>query len=243
MFHQDSYDPLKPQPSDFFYQACPLTYKYINSSEKLPSRCAKDCSAMNYVNCGVACAVSSGVCAANIVSMVISVLLSIAQSLLLIVSFGASAPATEALAGAKNSIKNAIVQAGTEAMNAAVSHVRKIATNTIKDKIIGLAQSFVKNAVSSELMSAATEQCRAIGLGIFAKITADAGQPVSFDLTNLDPTGISSAAVTCNDKTQNDYALNCAKAVVSAVSMVDPTGLLSVVASFMNPTCPEVYWK
>ena len=53
-----------------------------------------------------------------------------------------------------------------------------------------------------------------------------------------DVTGISSAVSSCDKKlsTENDK-IACAKAVMTVVSNVDPTGLVSIAAGLMNDIC------
>lgn len=60
----------------------------------------------------------------------------------------------------------------------------------------------------------------------------------SFDFTSLDPTGISGAIKTCTDPASQ--AIACARAVTSAVAAIDPTGLATIAATFMHPTCEGV---
>lgn len=207
---------------------------YYNSYDGL---CYQDCKNAAMVNCGVnACAADVGTCNSNIINMVLSVLVAIADTIIFIVSFGTAGAATK-------SISQAVKDAGQVAVDVATTLVKNIAKDaTAVDKIISFAIKSVKAAFISEVEAAITDTCRGIGVAIFANVVSKT-TPVSYDFSSFDPTGVSGAIIACTgDRSDPNFGINCAKAVVGAISNVDPTGILAAVSTFMAPTCPVAFF-
>jgi len=224
--------------------SCP-TYRYLNQSY-----CVKDCTAIpGYVNCGpLACASSSAVCAANIINMVFATLMGIAQSLSLILSAGTDAGAMEGVDAAKKSVSQAILKAGGTAMAESVKVVRGIAANpsvvkTLINKAASAAASSLKNVGISEGLAAVTDVCQQFGTTFFSAIQTSQNSQPSFSLASYDFTGIYNSVTACGNTTDPNFGIDCAKAITTSLSVIDPTGIAGIASAFLNPLCPTVYWS
>ncbi len=198
--------------------------------------CYRNCGRQNdgLENCGIgACASSTGACLAGVLTMIAELLIGMATFVAFVASFGATgAGGTQAtVAGARALLK----QAGTKATKA-FQFAKKIANNstfreTMKKRAVEAAKKKFKEDAGYFARDKYIElQCRRVADGILDKTQTTN----SFDIKSLDMTGISTAAVTCNDESKQD--VECAKAIMAVLSTVDPTGLCAIAGALMQPS-------
>merc|ERR1712151_475032 len=161
----------------------------------------------------------------------------VAELLIGLAAFVASFGATGAggtqmtVAGARAMLK----KAGNKA-TMAFQFAKKIATNgtfreTIKKRTVEAAKKkFKEDAGYFARDTYISLQCRAVADGILDKTKTTN----KFDIKSLDMTGISTAAVNCNDPNKQD--VECAKAIMGVLSTVDPTGLCAMAGAMMQPS-------
>lgn len=202
---------------------------------KSAALCYRDCGRENdgLVNCGIgACASSSAACIAGIVSMIAEFIAGLVSFITFVASFGASgAGGSQAtVAGARAMLK----QAGKKALNS-FKFVQKIANNasfrkTMVKRAIEAAKKELKSTTQDLVRDKFIElQCRVVSDGILDE-TAKGNK---FDIKSLDFTGIAYAVDWCKDPKRQD--IECAKAVLNVISNVDPTGLVAMAGSVLQP--------
>lgn len=119
----------------------------------LGTRCYESCpAAYNMEDCGwFACAADKAACGGTILEMGFDVLAGAAQGASLIASFGTSASATPALAGAKGSLKAGVKKVGTKTLSAGLKATIK-ALKKAKTAIIKKAAKLIRRETADKLI-------------------------------------------------------------------------------------------
>jgi len=188
------------------------------------------------------CASSSASCASGIINLVANFLSGLAQFVGFVASFGLDAPASEAVSVAKSSVST-IVSTAKSAITDAFTTIKNIATNTVArsnflTKVGQAAITKIKNIAVGTLQSNFISQvCANVGNAILANVTAQAAAP-AFNPNSLDPLNIKNTVTNCNNASgDSNAAIACGKDILGSIALVDPTGLASMAAAFMQPTC------
>jgi hypothetical protein len=214
--------------------------------------CYKKCSTYGEIEKGLTncawdgCSSTGGACATTILNIIQEIGFTIAN----IVSMGGAKLVQTAgkmvaklggKAAAKGIAKNAVVsvaRAGLgewakKSLKNGLKKINKVSVKGLaKDVVKDLGQNFIDNAAGNLVK----QFCNELSRGYYAKMSE---KEKSFDVKNLDPTGIAAAVDSCGDTSDPDYGIKCSGAVVGALGTFDPVGLLGVAAAFMHPTCRE----
>lgn len=186
---------------------------------KIAGLCYNECGGTSMLDCGpAACSQSLQICAATIAEMVLNAFFAIAQTTALVVTAGGSSASTAAASTAKNSAKNGIM--------------KKV---MLEYKKKALAQFTTKAAFQNHVMKmTANKVCGGFAEGIFK-------QDFTPTLKDFDITGISASAEACDCacKTSDQCGVSCSKAVLGAAGAFDPTGIVSLAATFIHPECSD----
>lgn len=171
--------------------------------------------------------------------MTIQIAMGVVQFIAFVATFGVSTGAQGGSAAAQQEGKKAIANAVDKsqgAINKGWAYFKTIATNPaaknyIQTQVANKSKMWAERAVSTLVVG---QICKLVGDQIFK--SAGASKP-TFNLEALDPTGITSAVTTCDNIRNEADKANCAKAVLNTVTLLDPTGLVSIVAALVNPVC------
>jgi len=199
--------------------------------------CYRDCANIGLQNCGIgACSSSTAACIGAIVQMGTSVVLAIVQTVTLVVSFGTEAAVAPEIGAAKTGLSGLISKAGS-AIGEALTVVKNIATNAVArsnfiDTVVNKAINLVVGKVETAIVKAV---CSQIGNTLLNQTAAKTS--AGFNVSSLNPfQGAINACENLNTSNTNAQ-LNCAQNILTVIAPIDPTGLLSVAAAFMQPVC------
>jgi hypothetical protein len=197
--------------------------------------CARDDSPL--VNCGIgACAGSTGACIAGIITMLAEFLVGLVSFVLFVASFGSAGAGGTQATGAAG--RTAIKKLGSKATHC-FSIAKKVANNpAFRRKMMQKVREEVMKKIAEEVIVGivalrVAQTCEAVGNEIFDKVGAASGP----DFKDFDLTGTASAISTCNDP--NSQGQMCAKAIMNVISLVDPTGLVTMAGSLIQPICDK----
>jgi len=246
--------------------ACPHgTYTYI------PGVCVQSCSNAGMYDCNTgSCSADQSTCVADIVNMALSTVLAIVNTILFIVSFGSAGDAAvEAETAIRNAADSTLETAAEHVQKIAQSSLKQTIINIATNTAINLLTATVADTVVGDVCGVIGQ---AIFNGVPTTVPALKDPPpqiipcvdnpssmpggdVPTSATEMciynptyfsafDPTQISGAISACSDSQINNpnYGITCASAVVNALSTADPTGILSVAAAFMQPTCQTSFF-
>jgi len=174
--------------------------------------------------------------------MVTEFLVGLAQFVGFVLSFGTDSAATGAedagksavkklLDGAKNAIKDGFHTLKSIATNGTA---RSLFMNKLKQTALNKLKDFAVTEVEKKAIG---EICGKIGDDLLDKTKAQANPPSSFNINSLDPLHISATKTDCDNISDDNSKIQCAKDIIETVAMVDPTGLASMAAAFMQPVC------
>jgi len=198
-------------------------------------------------NCGIgACAYNGAACAQGILDIVIDVISGLIQAAMFILSFGSDAAAAPGI----TALRDAAKKVGQSAMNLTLRGLKDSIFKAgskffdyFKEKALEAVKELpdtVKDYGKDQLQDAAINQiCSSVGQQLINNANKQSSADSSFDFTDLDPTGIASAVTNCQGVSSSDSnsQINCAKSVMNAIATVDPTGLVTIAAAFVQPHC------
>lgn len=214
-----------------------------------------------------ACSSDSATCVTTIIDMGISAIQGAVDAIGFVASFGATtalAPAKKAITeGIKKIGKQGMKQIMKGTFKSLRKNQQKIFTNAIKKvkenliksgkkiKNISSAQvidKFTSTKMKENVLDPAKETIKSNVLGTicttvfdqFMKKSEEAEKndfPIDLETaaSTIDVVNIQGSIKACSDL--SDDGLNCAKNVISGLSTFDPTGLLGIASSFMQPVC------
>jgi hypothetical protein len=172
--------------------------------------------------------------------MATEVIMGAAQFVSFVLSFGASTTAT----GPINAGKSAVANLTKETSQQAFARVKTAFTSFFKQTVKKAKKAFIENIIDLPAGMAAEWVAENYCQGIYNSIRDRVNKnenPGSTDpveiLKKFDIFGISEIVTNCGDI---DKKIECAQSVVSTASNFDPTGLLTIAAAFMHPTCEVV---
>jgi len=182
-------------------------------------------------------------CFTHIIGLIIQIAQAAVQTATLVLSLGASAPASAAGAAAKNSLrevakKKLTMMAKSVRDGAIKKWMQKKAKSWVKEKVkeaIKKWKDHVKEMIKEELIemtaNMATGQEAIVEDGLLQNIMK--GNHVA-TLSALDPTGLVAAI---DSSASKKPAHEQAQAWLAVIANVDPTGWASVAQAFAKPTC------
>jgi hypothetical protein len=202
--------------------------------------CYRDCRLIGMDNCGIGACIAPGAdCTTKILSMVGQVFEGVATGVGTVLSFGAS---TAAKTGAKTAIKTAVKKISKDALKAAARGMKNALKGKFKDITLKNARKKVFDAVKGKIKDKAQEValmtvCQKVWESVANKefsapSAEDLGGKV---LDTIDIFGVQNMAKSCSNV--SDGGLSCAKSVVEGLAGFDPSGILTIAAAFMHPTC------
>jgi hypothetical protein len=232
----------------WYFKHSYIPHILTNFSDKVPcgsgryrvgALCYRDCANVGLENCGIgACSSSKESCASSIWEMVESVIQSLIDSVILIASFGTSA----SFSTAKNTLKQGIKKIGKEGMKKAMKSALNSLKGKFKDITFDKAFKYIKQYSKETFASGLSENfvktfCTQIWNDLGIKGEEKVNSDINLDtvIDTVDVLNISGSVEACKDT--SDGGLNCAKNVLSSLSLFDPTGILSVASAFMQPKC------
>jgi hypothetical protein len=201
---------------------------YLDCANPPPGSSAADKTSM--VNCfGYdSCGNDGDGCGAAIMEIVLEVAMTVASIAVLVATWGTAAPATAAgtavlrRMGAQGAKAVAKYSARSAFRTGVQSFAKKVAKNA--------AENFAGNAMGNAIKAF----CEVYAKSYYEKLT---GNPQEFDPAKLDFTGTVATYQACTPPKSDASDTGCAKAIVSQISMVDPTGLLGLAAALMHDQC------
>jgi len=212
--------------------------------------CYKGCERLGLVSCGIgACASSGPACTSAIIKIVTDVLSGILDLVTLIASFGASAP--ESIA-AKTAVETAAKKAGAGTLKGVLNNLKNKLMSTFREKLKEGALAFAKKEgtefvkkqakkipqlIANEIVLKFCDKVFEDIVGKTTKASTD-GLTVQKVVDAVDVFNIKGAIEACSN-TEADKGIKCAQTILRSVAMVDPTGILTIAAAFVHPSCPD----
>jgi hypothetical protein len=205
--------------------------------------CYRNCENIAMENCGfAACSASKESCMSSIVNISLDVMSGIADAVMFVMSFGA----TTAIATAKNTVKNAIKKLGKSTLKGILKGVAGYFKSKFKTAFFGKAVKSVgillkdtsKDLVKGKLTDAAiTNVCKHIWESIITQSVSTPEVNLDTISDSLDVFNAKGITAACHDPSEENAAIDCAANVIGGLSAFDSTGLLTIAAAFMHPTC------
>ena len=244
----------------WYFKYSRIPHQLTNFSDKIPcdgdmyrfgALCYRNCETIEMFNCGIgACVSDKDACLIQILDMALKVLEGVGTLVTNVVSLGSS---TAAISAAKLGAKGAIKALGKAGLQAAKNGVKKAFSGQFKKRLLQKAKNkikvlvkdqlkdFVKDAVKEAAKTTAIMKiCESVMENVTQKTNEDkASVTDTFAenlMGNLDVFGVKGMVDSCS-KVGEDGGLGCGKAVVESLAVVDPTGLLTIAAAFIHPTC------
>jgi len=174
--------------------------------------------------------------------MVTSFLVGLAQFVGFVLSFGTDSAASEGINEGKAGLKT-LLSSAKNVLKDGFDTIKNIATNSIaRGKFITKLKSAAVDKLKEFAIDTATSQavqtiCGAVGDSLLDKAKAQTNPPATFDVNSLDPFSIKDTVNDCGNVTDTNSGIQCATDILNAVAVVDPTGLASMAAAFMQPVC------
>jgi hypothetical protein len=196
--------------------------------------CYRDCGNIGMFNCGIgSCSASSEGCASSILKMSLDTIMGIVSFVSLFLTGGASA-------GANSGVRNALNNARRNIVNG-FKKLKTAFSQQFFDKTIQKAKkAFINNL--KELPAGKTAEmvaqnyCSGIWNEMKKKFDGR-NEPSASDATSVlktfDVFGIGDIVSKC----ESGDSTGCAQSVLNTAANFDPTGLLSIAATFTQPVC------
>ena len=223
---------------DNFHESVPCP----KGKYKSGALCYRDCGVVGSLNCGIgACSTSPEACIAAITQIVVDVVSGIVTLISLVVTLGQSAAMSQLRSTVTNGLKQ-IGQGGVKkAMLTAINSAKGKFLQVFIKKAVKKAQEFVKDAIIEGFTNTIIYMvCKKVIENEAAKVRGDVPEFFSEEwlATGVDMFGIRAIEESCTgEKTRRDGGIACAKSYIQAVSVLDPTGLLTIAAAFMFESC------
>jgi hypothetical protein len=203
--------------------------------------CYRDCSNIQMANCGIgACSYDSASCATEIFSMIMDTLMGLAEAFLFIASFGTS---STAVGPAKKAVKEGVEKVGKKGVQKSFKAIKKLFSSKFRQELQDKAKKKAKKMIKEALKDMITEYavdtiCSAVFDTVALSVQRQKSETPAEKLTDaLDIFNIKGIVQNCQDTSQQNGALDCARSVVQGLTAVDPTGLLTIASAFMKPVC------
>jgi len=174
--------------------------------------------------------------------MVTDFIIGLAKFVGFVLSFGSDSAVADGAAAAGKSGLRTLLNGAKNALSDGFKTLKNIATS---GAVRGVFMNKVKTTALNKLKAFAITQIEEKAIGeicgkIGDKILDDAktkSQPTSFNVESLDPLHISDTKKDCENITDENSKVQCAKDIIEAIAVIDPTGLASMAGAFMQPVC------
>jgi len=202
--------------------------------------CIRNCNAqLGLQNCQQKyCSSTPGQCTGGILSMDINIIISVAEAIIDIVSLGTAAVE---VATAKASLESAAESLGNDALQASFSSLKALflspnVVTQLATTATNTAKTILKNSALNVVDSYVSGVCYGLTQQIAANITSSSvAQPANTNFFNF--LNIASVVSGCGASGNTG---SCTSAVLGTIGQFDPTGIFSVAAAFIQPTCSGV---
>jgi len=204
-------------------------------STQPPVYCIRDCSTVGLMNCAVSyCAASADQCNSGTLDIFVNFLISAAGVFFDLLTLGESSSGFNA---AKKSLLSTAAQVGKETMTASFSVLKTVFGNprlyqNLKNIVIQNSIKYLAGKVGNGVV---TDVCSTISdylAGSFASKSSPSDVSTSsgmFDFMQSSPI-LQNCGIGGNSS-------GCTQALLNGLGNFDPTGILSLVATFIQPTC------
>jgi len=241
--------------SDWFFKKSYIPKSLTNFSDqikcnadnyKLGALCYRDCKTLDMVNCGIgACAVSAESCGAQLVSMSIDVVSSLTDFAMLVATFGGYSQVKTTVGGGKQMIVNALKKLGKSFFKSSLSRLKSKFAPKLRQNLFSRAKkSLVKTKewtkeFTKELYKGywtemtISKMCENIWSVAVDQTLATQEVNENSLIGIFDVFGVKDTYTSCS----NNESLDCAKGIVGAISVFDPTGILTLGSVFAHPFC------
>jgi hypothetical protein len=232
------------------FKATYIPHILTNFSSKVPcpkgrfrmgALCYKNCGNIAMVNCLVgACARDKASCISSLINIVVDIVNAVVSAVTFVVSLGTST----AVATAKNAAFNGAKKMGLSAMGKIMKSVGFTLFGKFRDILKDRAIKIVQDHIRDSIIQGVSNQlaytfCNTVITEAQAKAKKEAGKDLlSLDtlVSSLDFMGIKSTVDACQN-TNRDGGASCAKGIVAGISNFDPTGLTTLISTFIHPVC------
>lgn len=240
----------------WYFKHAYIPESLTNFSDKVPcpgdmyragALCYRDCRIIGMENCGIGACIAEGAsCSMQILQMVGQVLEGVGTGVTTVLSLGSSIPAKTS---AKVAVKAAVKKLAKDAVSAAVKAAKSALTGKFKKIVLKNAAKKAKDTLKDMLKdkfkeTLITSICGKVWESLATKtITAPSVEDLGSKIVDtIDVLGVGNVAKSCSD-TGADGGLGCGKAIVESLAAFDPSGLLTIAAAFMHPSCDVPVYK
>jgi hypothetical protein len=234
---------------DFYFKSSFIPKSLTNFAAEIPcpsgmyksgALCYRDCANIGMDNCEIGSCIASGAsCTEELLKIANGVIEGVDTALFTILTMGAStAPKAAAKATATTAVK-----AGTKSgLKAGFKSMLNALKGPFKNFTLRKAKEKAKEYFKEQLVGKITEVTVSTVCGtIYNSIAAKEYTPPSDEeignkiIESVDLLGIKDIVEGCTDT--SDGGANCAKSIVGSLSTFDPSGILSIAAAFIHPSC------
>jgi len=230
--------------SDYYFPSSLSNFSDSTTCEpgyyKSGALCYKDCANIGMENCGIgACSQDSSKCASQIVQMALDVVTGVATFALLIASFGtSSAGAGQGVGTAARTATRSMTQTlKTSAWQKLKTSFTKHYQKTVERASKAFMDNLREIPLDKGLEWYAKNVCGDIWKGIQGDLNKKDSPPGEIDIGEIakkfDVLGVSDIVEACKKGEKE----KCAQKSMEFASTFDPTGLLTIAAAFVLPTC------
>lgn len=197
--------------------------------------CYRDCKLIFMENCGIgACASDSFSCATTIIKMITDVITGLIDFISFCLSFGSSS----GVVAAKGQLAGAAKKVGSQGIKSAFQTLKNVFAKKFKSAIENKAKElarklFLVDPIIKSFSAQVGDLCGAVFGAIEGKLPTSPLPTAESLVESLDVFGIVGIAKSCS----SGDGLNCAKSVLTSLKSFDPTGLLTIATTFMQPVC------
>jgi hypothetical protein len=234
---------------DFYFKSSYIPKSLTNFADEIPcpsgfyksgALCYRDCANIGMDNCGIgACITTDGDCTTEILKIANGVVEGVNTALWTILTMGGS---NVPKAAAKVTAGTAVKSATKSGLKAGLKSVFNALKGPFKNFTMKKAKEKAKEFFKDQLTDKITEVTVSTVCGtIYNSIAAKEYTPPSDEeigtkiLESVDIFGIKDIVEGCTDVSDGGAA--CGRSIVSSLSTFDPTGILSIAAVFIHPTC------
>jgi len=201
-------------------------------------KCKKDCTYVGMVNCGqIYCASDAAQCQSGLQAITTDILIGGLEAVLSIFSLGVGSIPIDA---AKDTIKNAAENIGTQSIEGSFRMLKNFFNNPdLAKEFLGVVVSKVKSIMGGKwnMTDDVIENVCGAMQSYFTGSISSALTPGQVVENVIDIFNIPNLQNNCNNSNPTADPNICAKAILNVVSMVDPTGILSLISTLIEPLC------
>jgi len=201
-------------------------------------KCTKDCTYVGMVNCAnIYCASDAQQCQSGLATISTDILIGGLEAALSIFSLGIGDIAVDV---ARDTIMKTTETIGTQAIQGSFKMLKTFFNNPdLKKQFSDMVVSKVKATLDARWNiadSTIANVCSTVEAHFTGSLST-AQSPGQIALNIIDVFGIHNLTTYCNGSYPTADPNLCAKAVISAISLFDPTGILALLSTVIEPLC------